>query len=163
MFGDYTVLSGLMIVPLMTPAAKSTVSNLASPPTGCAPQGQKPWRRAGFTAQIVAPLAEGASTAGRPGPRRPMPRSCSSRNGFMGASMVDDHATAQPPGLTLELYAAAKALPVSFLRECGLSDIVLADRPVVRIPYLGAGGVTTFRWFGRRPSCGLTSCDALAG
>jgi hypothetical protein len=92
-----------------------------------------------------------------------MPRSCSSRNGFMGASMVDDHATAQPPGLTLELYAAAKALPVSFLRECGLSDIVLADRPVVRIPYLGAGGVTTFRWFGRRPSCGLTSCDALAG
>ena len=58
----------------------------------------------------------------------------------MGASMVDDHATAQPPGLTLELYAAAKALPVSFLRECGLSDIVLADRPVVRIPYLGAGG-----------------------
>jgi hypothetical protein len=54
--------------------------------------------------------------------------------------MVDDHATAQPAGLTLEQYAAAKALPVDFLRECGLSNMVLAGRPAVRIPYLGPGG-----------------------
>jgi hypothetical protein len=51
--------------------------------------------------------------------------------------MVDDHATAKPRGLTLEQYAAANALPVSFLR---LSDIVLAGRPTVRIPYFGDDG-----------------------
>lgn len=51
--------------------------------------------------------------------------------------MVDDHATAQPLGLTLEQYAAVTALPVDFLRECGLSDMVLAGRSAVRIPYLG--------------------------
>ncbi len=54
--------------------------------------------------------------------------------------MADDHATAQPPGLTLEQYAAAKALPIKFLRECGVSDIVLEGSPALRIPYLGAGG-----------------------
>jgi hypothetical protein len=85
---------------------------------------------AGFATQIV--------TARGPNPRRPMPCSCSSRKG--GASMVDDQATAQPLGLTLEQYAAATALPVDFLRECGVSDMVLAGRPAVRIPYLGAGG-----------------------
>ena len=41
-----------------SPAAKSTTSNLTSPPPGCAPQGQKPRRRAGFATQIVARLAE---------------------------------------------------------------------------------------------------------
>jgi len=51
--------------------------------------------------------------------------------------MVDDHATAQPLGLTLEQYAAVTALPVDFVRECGLSDMVLAGRSAVRIPYLG--------------------------
>jgi hypothetical protein len=51
-----------------------------------------------------------------------------------------NRATAQSAGLTLEQYAAAKALPVTFLRECGLSDVVLADRHAVRIPYLGPGG-----------------------
>lgn len=51
-----------------------------------------------------------------------------------------DHATAQLPGFSLEQYAAVKVLPVGFLRECGLSDIVFTDRPAVRIPYLGAGG-----------------------
>jgi hypothetical protein len=51
-----------------------------------------------------------------------------------------NRATAQPAGLTLEQYAAAKALPVSFLQECGLSDVILAGRSAVRIPYLGAGG-----------------------
>jgi hypothetical protein len=121
------------------PAAKSMAFDLASPPPGYLPQGQKPWRRAGFATQIVGRLAEGGSTARRPSPRRPTPCSCSWRKGC-GASMVDDHATAQPIGLTLEQYAAARALPVDFLRECGLSDMVLASQPAVRIPYLGPGG-----------------------
>jgi hypothetical protein len=46
-------------------------------------------------------------------------------------------ATAQLAGLTLDEYATAKALPPSFLRDCGLSDMVLAGRPALRIPYLG--------------------------
>src|SRR5580704_11485373 len=37
----------------------------------------------------------------------------------------NNRATAQPAGLTLEQYAAAKALPVSFLQECGLSNAAL--------------------------------------
>jgi hypothetical protein len=52
----------------------------------------------------------------------------------------NNHATVQLSGLTLNEYAAAKALPPTFLRDCGLSDIVLMGRPAVRIPYLGAGG-----------------------
>jgi hypothetical protein len=54
--------------------------------------------------------------------------------------MVNDHATAQPLGLTLEQCAAATALPVDFVRECGLSGMVMAGRPAVRIPYLGPSG-----------------------
>ena len=49
-------------------------------------------------------------------------------------------ATVQPMGLTLNQYAAFKLLPVGFLRECGLSDVVIIDRPAVRIPYLGSAG-----------------------
>ena len=52
----------------------------------------------------------------------------------------NNRATAQPPGLTLEQYPAAKALPVDFLRACGLSDITLVGRPAVRIPYLSPDG-----------------------
>lgn len=63
MLGDYMMLSGLTIILLMTSAAKPTASDLASPPPGCSPQGQNPWRRAGFATQIVARLAEGASIA----------------------------------------------------------------------------------------------------
>jgi hypothetical protein len=51
-----------------------------------------------------------------------------------------NRATAQAAGVTLQQYAAAKALPVPFLKECGLSDGVFAGQPAVRIPYLGAGG-----------------------
>lgn len=49
-------------------------------------------------------------------------------------------ATAQPDGLTLERYAAAKALPVGFLKECGLSNVIFAGRSAVRVPYLGTAG-----------------------
>jgi hypothetical protein len=64
--------------------------------------------------------------------------------GIAPSDLFDDYppinrATAQP-GLTLEQYAAAKCLPLGFLRECGLSDMTLAGRPVVRIPYYGIGG-----------------------
>jgi hypothetical protein len=51
-----------------------------------------------------------------------------------------NRSTAQQLGLTLTQYAAAKCLPVSFLRECGLSDVVVTGRPTVRIPYVGVGG-----------------------
>ena len=33
----------------------------------------------------------------------------------------NNRATVQPPGLTLEQYAAAKALPVEFLKTCGIT------------------------------------------
>ena len=56
------------------------------------------------------------------------------------SSMVDDNATAQPLGLTLEQYAVTAHLPVEFIRKCGLPDMVMAGRPAVRIPYLGDGG-----------------------
>jgi hypothetical protein len=69
-----------------------------------------------------------------------------------------------PPGLTLAAYAAAKQLPVDFLRTCGLSDTYVG-RPVVRIPYydetgnevavrfrLALEGASRFRWRrGARP------------
>src|SRR5262249_11483199 len=48
--------------------------------------------------------------------------------------------TAQQSGLALAQYAAVKCLPVSFLRECELSDVVVSGRPTVRIPYVGAAG-----------------------
>jgi hypothetical protein len=51
-----------------------------------------------------------------------------------------NRATAQPPGLTLDHYATAKALPVDFLKECGLSDIVARGRRAMRIPYFGPNG-----------------------
>src|SRR5262249_47919606 len=47
-------------------------------------------------------------------------------------------ATVQP-GLTLAQYAAAKQLPVDFLRALGLSDAFIGQN-VVRIPYLDEGG-----------------------
>jgi hypothetical protein len=43
-------------------------------------------------------------------------------------------------GLTLEAYAAAKRLPVEFLRGCGLSDCPYEGNPAVRMPYLGPLG-----------------------
>jgi putative DNA primase/helicase len=88
----------------------------------------------------------------------------------------NNRATAQP-GLTLEQYASAKCLPLGFLRECGLSDMTLAGRPVVRIPYYGIGGEEIavrfrialdgdrFRWkLGNKPCLyGLNrTCDARA-
>ena len=56
------------------------------------------------------------------------------------AYLRNNRATGQPAGLTLERYAEAKALPVGFLKDCGLSNAGVAGRPAVRIPYLGVGG-----------------------
>ena len=44
------------------------------------------------------------------------------------------------PGLTLEQYASAKALPIDFLKTCGLSEFIYEGKPAVRMPYLGGGG-----------------------
>jgi hypothetical protein len=51
---------------------------------------------------------------------------------------ANNRATVQPGGLTLEQYAAAKVLPVAFLREHGLSDVSLAGRSAVRFSAPGA-------------------------
>jgi MarR family len=60
--------------------------------------------------------------------------------GRSAAYPKNNRATAQLSGFTLEQYAEAKALPISFLQGCGLSDAIFAGRPAVRIPYLGPGG-----------------------
>jgi hypothetical protein len=54
----------------------------------------------------------------------------------------EDLAPAQPgpQGLTLEQYAAAKGLPIDFLKTCGLSEFTYDSKTGVRIPYLGEGG-----------------------
>jgi len=52
----------------------------------------------------------------------------------------NNRATVQLSRLTVDEYATAKALHVSLLKEWGLSDIVLAGRPAVRIPYFGPSG-----------------------
>ena len=47
---------------------------------------------------------------------------------------------ATPAELRLEQYAAAKALPLDFLRDSGLSELKYDGRPAVRMVYLGEGG-----------------------
>jgi 5S rRNA maturation endonuclease (ribonuclease M5) len=42
--------------------------------------------------------------------------------------------------LTLGDYAAAKRLPIDFLKSCGLSEFTLDRKPAVRIPYFGESG-----------------------
>jgi putative DNA primase/helicase len=53
---------------------------------------------------------------------------------FSGTSL------SSPVGLTLEHYAAAKAIPIDFLKTCGLSEFTYNHKPALRIPYLAAGG-----------------------
>ena len=62
----------------------------------------------------------------------------------------NDSNTRTPPGLTLAGYAAAKRLPIAFLTEIGLSD-VMVGRPCVRIPYFDASGQETRRPIPLRP------------
>lgn len=53
----------------------------------------------------------------------------------------NNRATVQPlPGLNMEQYAAAKKLPVDFLKSCGLSEMSYQGATALRMPYLGAGG-----------------------
>ncbi len=69
-----------------------------------------------------------------------------------GAIPPRNLSTAQPDGptgLSLDAYAAAKRLPVAFLKSLGLSDIFIQGTPVVRIPYFnedGSDGPARFRW-----------------
>ena len=53
-----------------------------------------------------------------------------------------------PAGLTLEAYAAGKALDHSFLRGLGLRAVYINGTPTLKIPYLGVDGgevATRFR------------------
>jgi hypothetical protein len=43
-------------------------------------------------------------------------------------------------GLTLKQYAAAKQIPVEFLKTVGLSEFSYDHKPALRIPYFAAGG-----------------------
>jgi hypothetical protein len=43
-------------------------------------------------------------------------------------------------GLTLARYAAAKGLPIGFLKSCRLSELTFDRKPAVRIPYFGEEG-----------------------
>jgi len=45
-----------------------------------------------------------------------------------------------PEGCTLEEYAAAKILPMAFLRSLGLRDQTYIKTPAMRIPYFGENG-----------------------
>jgi putative DNA primase/helicase len=42
--------------------------------------------------------------------------------------------------LTLARYAAAKGLPIGFLKSCRLSELTFDRKPAVRIPYFGEEG-----------------------
>ncbi len=66
------------------------------------------------------------------------PAGSSARSRLGAADPVDIAATAQPQGLTLAGYAAAKSLPEEFLRDLGLSNISYNSRPAVRISYFDA-------------------------
>jgi hypothetical protein len=53
----------------------------------------------------------------------------------------NNRATVQPsPGLSLDRYAAAKRLPIEFLKSCGLSEMTYEGATALRMPYLGVGG-----------------------
>jgi hypothetical protein len=61
------------------------------------------------------------------------------------ATAADLFETIPPPpaGLTLEQYAAAKRIPVEFLKRCGVSEFTYERKHALRIPYLAAGGEVT--------------------
>lgn len=62
------------------------------------------------------------------------------RQGDGGVTSLPQHCNSAT-AVTLAQYAAAKKLPLDFLRSLGLSDITYQGRPAVRIPYLDEGGV----------------------
>ena len=64
----------------------------------------------------------------------------SRRSGVSGLPANFSPAPLGQPGLTLDQYADAKALPTDFLRSCALSEITRDQSPALRIPYLGASG-----------------------
>lgn len=64
------------------------------------------------------------------------------------ADLIIDPAAEKPKGLTLEQYAAAKKLPVAWLRLIGLRQGSYGQIPAVHIPYLnelGGRQTTQFR------------------
>lgn len=107
--------------------------------------------------QSAAPIAVTPATASTL-----VPRAAPSPNGFVpvnnyqgdnsphgdsGADNGDGSTTADlittgtsAMGCSVEQYAAAKALPVEFLRDLGLTDIHYSGQPAIRIPYYAADG-----------------------
>src|SRR6266480_2509129 len=57
-----------------------------------------------------------------------------------GSSQTSVPPDPNPLGLTLEQYAAAKALPIKFLKTCGLLEFTYDHKPAIRIPYFGVAG-----------------------
>lgn len=77
----------------------------------------------------------------------------------VGVSSKQQHNSATPAGCKLADYAAAKRLPIEFLRSHGLSEITYQGAPAVKIPYfaedgseaavrfrIGLDGNDRFRW-----------------
>ncbi len=64
-----------------------------------------------------------------------------------GTNFAGEHSTNghhEEPGVTLERYAAAKQLPVDFLRSLNLKDDRYEGQPAIRIPYPGVSGVEEY-------------------
>jgi hypothetical protein len=68
-----------------------------------------------------------------------------------GSIPIEQRTTVQSPntsgspvnagaGLTLDQYAAAKSLPVDFLKGCGITEFTYDRKHALRIPYFGTGG-----------------------
>jgi hypothetical protein len=69
------------------------------------------------------------------------PRAKSAKtSGFPAVHRKETSGDTATPGLTLEQYAAAKRLPLDFLKTCSLSELPLDKKLALRIPYFGTGG-----------------------
>ena len=81
-----------------------------------------------------------------------------------GAAAAGDLWQTLPPppvGLALEQFAAAKAIPVEFLRTCGVPEFTYDHKPAMRIPYLGVGGERGPLTLGIERSAGAASASKL--
>jgi hypothetical protein len=76
---------------------------------------------------------------------RPRQRSTPPAGGGGGGDIPppsgDSYTRTRPPtGLTVAGYAEAKGLPVEFLRDCGVTQIMIGGAPVVKIAYYNPAG-----------------------
>jgi hypothetical protein len=82
-----------------------------------------------------AKVHEGGNPAGEGATAQPHAVTGDAASGCTVAGQTEGITTAPPAGCTLEQYAAAKQLPIDFLRRLGLSDCSYAGVPAIRIPY----------------------------